>query len=90
MKQTQTRGVEGSGRRHRRRKHAKNKPPGWQLSLTGLCEGVFGSGLDKTEQCSNWERRPLRRQQILYAANDAHVLVRLYTKYVELKALVAL
>ena len=90
MKQTQTQDVEGSGRRYRRRKHAKNKPPVWQLSLTGLCEGVFGSGLDKTEQCSNWERRPLRRQQILYAANDAHVLVRLYTKYVELKALGAL
>jgi hypothetical protein len=61
----------------RGRKRAKLKLPSWQISLTDVCEAVFGSPLNKTEQCSNWERRPLRPSQILYAANDAHILVRL-------------
>ena len=74
---------EVSARRCGRRKRTKKKAPVWHLSLTRLCKEVFGLGLDKTEQCSNWERRPLNHRQVVYAANDAHVLVRLYAKYLE-------
>ena len=42
-------------------------------SLSNLCASVFGAddALDKTEQTSRWDARPLRASQILYAALDA-------------------
>jgi prolyl-tRNA editing enzyme YbaK/EbsC (Cys-tRNA(Pro) deacylase) len=42
-------------------------------SLSNLCASVLGpnDALDKTEQVSGWDARPLRRSQILYAAYDA-------------------
>jgi len=42
-------------------------------SLSNLCASVFGpdDALDKTEQTSRWDARPLRASQILYAALDA-------------------
>lgn len=44
-----------------------------RASLSGLCAAVFGPGnfLDKTEQTSRWDERPLRPSQIRYAALDA-------------------
>lgn len=36
---------------------------------------LLGKAIDKTEQVSAWSTRPLRREQLEYAANDAHVLV---------------
>lgn len=47
-------------------------------SLSALVECCFGQGLEKQEQCSNWEVRPLRKSQIEYAALDAHVLLEVY------------
>ena len=38
----------------------------------------FGCDLDKTNQFSNWENRPLRKDQLIYAAIDAHCLVETY------------
>ena len=42
-------------------------------SLSALCAATLGPGneLDKTEQTSRWDERPLRASQIRYAALDA-------------------
>ena len=34
--------------------------------------------LDKTQQCSDWARRPLEQEQFVYAALDAHILLQVY------------
>lgn len=44
-------------------------------SLTHVAKSLLGRPLDKTQQCSNWERRPLSSAQSHYAALDAHVLL---------------
>ncbi|KAF9431492.1 hypothetical protein BGZ76_000243, partial [Entomortierella beljakovae] len=35
--------------------------------LSGLVQMFLGKSLNKTEQCSNWERRPLTKKQLYYA-----------------------
>lgn len=47
-------------------------------SLSSLVQSCFGVPLEKAEQCSNWELRPLRATQLQYAALDAHVLLEIY------------
>lgn len=51
----------------------KNPP-----SLSLACKYAFGYKLRKIEQCSNWERRPLREMQLKYAAIDAWCLTGIY------------
>lgn len=47
-------------------------------SLSNLAASVLGTGLDKSLQKSDWQRRPLSREQTLYAAIDALILVQIY------------
>ncbi|NXI34108.1 MUT7 Exonuclease, partial [Galbula dea] len=51
-----------------------------EKGLSLLVQHVLGKPLDKTEQLSNWEKRPLREEQVLYAASDAYCLLEIYEK----------
>ncbi|XP_066837000.1 exonuclease mut-7 homolog isoform X4 [Anser cygnoides] len=51
-----------------------------EKGLSLLVQHILGKPLDKTEQLSNWEKRPLREEQIIYAASDAYCLLEIYEK----------
>ncbi len=46
--------------------------------LAAVCYRHLGRHLDKSLQTSNWDRRPLSREQLEYAAIDAEVLLDLH------------
>ena len=52
-------------------------------SLSKLCNKIFGKPLCKYEQCSNWERRPLRKSQLHYAALDSIFCCLIFKKLIE-------
>lgn len=47
-------------------------------SLSNLVKLCFGKKLDKSNQFSNWQQRPLREEQKTYAALDAYCLFEIY------------
>ena len=48
----------------------------WNTPGLGLvCATFLKKRLDKTEQCSDWDQRPLSESQVAYAAADAAVLI---------------
>ena len=49
-----------------------------KAGLAVTVASVLGAYVDKTEQCSDWARRPLAPSQVAYAAADAHVLTALF------------
>lgn len=49
-----------------------------------LVENLIGWKMDKSEQCGNWQSRPLRKNQIVYAALDAVAVVELFLKMFEI------
>lgn len=46
--------------------------------LSAMLMDILGVSLDKTLQCSAWEKKPLTPEQVLYAANDAACLLDLF------------
>ena len=66
------------------KRNQKNNPGG----LSGLCEIYLDRQVCKTEQISNWERRPLRLRQIHYAALDAYLCIALIYKYTDLNIII--
>ena len=53
--------------------------------LSRICDVMLGQKIDKSEQMSNWLKRPLRQEQLEYAALDACCLHRVYEEFLELK-----
>ncbi|KAF9430954.1 Exonuclease mut-7 [Entomortierella beljakovae] len=47
--------------------------------LSGMLSYICKYKLDKTQQCSNWEQRPLIPEQLVYAAVDAWCLQEIYS-----------
>lgn len=49
-----------------------------QNSLAFMTQYLLGKALCKYEQRSNWNRRPLKKSQLHYAALDAQICLKLY------------
>jgi hypothetical protein len=54
------------------------KKSGQPVSLRAMCEATLNRPLNKSLQTSDWERRPLTRRQLHYAALDAYVSLLIY------------
>lgn len=50
-------------------------------SLKAVCLREFGFLMDKTNQTSRWENRPLTPEQLEYAALDAEIMIHLYRHF---------
>jgi ATP-dependent Lhr-like helicase len=50
-------------------------------SLAAVCRRELGLVLDKSEQTSDWTRRPLTQRQLAYAALDVEVLGALHARF---------
>ncbi|XP_058300758.1 exonuclease mut-7 homolog isoform X6 [Hylobates moloch] len=68
---------------HRQMRVANMPAPGVDRArglkgLSLLVQQVLGTALDKTQQLSNWDRRPLCEKQLIYAAADAYCLLEVH------------
>ncbi len=62
---------------HKASKRLRGKPDGGH-SLKAVTRRELGVDIDKGNQCSDWSMRPLRPDQIDYAALDVELLLRLH------------
>ncbi len=46
--------------------------------LSGLTLRCFGAPLNKKQCMTNWEKRPLTKEQLEYAALDAFILLKIH------------
>ena len=53
-----------------------------KVGLSRVCERFLGKPLDKSEQCSLWNARPLSLRQRTYAALDAWTVRAIYDKFI--------
>lgn len=51
---------------------------------SGLVEKLFAVTVDKKMQCSDWQHRPLHKQQLEYAMNDVFYLERIYEELAQI------
>ncbi|XP_066057124.1 exonuclease mut-7 homolog isoform X2 [Chamaea fasciata] len=72
-----SRKVDGLSPEHSHKEKGVRQP---EKGLSLLVQHVLGKPLDKREQLSNWEKRPLREEQIVYAASDAYCLLEIYER----------
>lgn len=61
---------------------------GARPGLRHLCMRVLRRELDKSQQCSAWQQRPLSSAQLAYAAADAHCLTAIFDALLRLQPLV--
>jgi ribonuclease D len=61
-----------------RARHGMDAEGGHKLAT--VCQRELGIDLDKSEQTSDWARRPLTRRQLAYAALDVEVLFGLWDR----------
>ena len=60
----------------------KPREPRPKGGLSGMCRAILGKPLDKSQQLTDWEKRPLTAAQIEYAALDATSSLDLYAALV--------
>jgi len=48
--------------------------------LNKLCYYFFDKAIDERDRVSNWGRRPLREQQLMYACSKVYIFIMLYDK----------
>ncbi|XP_055988669.1 exonuclease mut-7 homolog [Sorex fumeus] len=65
-------------RQMREREKTDVEAPGGPRGLSLLVQQVLGKPLDKAQQLSNWDRRPLSEGQQVYAAADVYSLLEVY------------
>lgn len=57
---------------------------GFNVGYSSLVEKIFGKILDKKQQRSDWQKRPLSSKQIEYALLDVVFLEEIYEKFLEI------
>jgi len=56
---------------------------GDQIGYAALIKKELNIDIDKSQTRTDWMRRPLSREQLLYAANDVYYLAKAYPKIIE-------